>query len=69
MHTIKFAAPRANMALAPSAARFGRWLVGVVLAREMLAAIPPEGSPCARDDEVDRAIHLLLGRPDPPQAG
>jgi hypothetical protein len=65
MHTISFAAPRANMARTPSAARFGRWLVDIIRAREVLSAIPPEGSPCARDDEVDRASHLLLGRPDP----
>jgi len=47
--------------LAASTARFGRWLVNMIRAREVLAAIPAEGSPCVQGVEVDCARHLLLG--------
>jgi hypothetical protein len=47
--------------LAASAARFGRWLANMIRAREVLAAIPAEGSPCVQRDEVERARRLLLG--------
>jgi hypothetical protein len=43
---------------------FRRWLVSIIQAREVPSAIPLEGSLCSRDDEIDRATHLLLGRPD-----
>ena len=64
MHTIKFVAPRADNTPMLSATRLGRWLIDVIRARQVLSAIPAEGSPCARGDEVDRARHLLLGGRD-----
>ena len=44
------------------AARFGRWATNMIWAREVLSAIPAEGSPCLLGDEVDRARLLLLGQ-------
>ncbi len=46
--------------LAASAARFRRWLVNMIWARDVLSALPAEGSPCTHGDEVDRVRHLLL---------
>jgi hypothetical protein len=45
-------------------ARFGRWAANMIWAREVISAFPPEGSPCARGDEVPRARQLLLGEAD-----
>ena len=55
--------------LAASAARSGRWLVIMIRVREVLSAIPAEGSPCVQGDEVDRARHLLLGEGAGDRAG
>jgi len=47
--------------VAASIARFGRWAVNMVRARELLSSIPAEGSPYVPFDAVRHAKSLLLG--------